>query len=69
MRNYYIQRRRGSHWYDLVIPATQSVKYARGYQDALHVEHPTWLTRLVWRKGAKQETVRTCGPAEGKGNG
>lgn len=63
MKTYRLQRKRGDLWYDYPsndrVVTSQSIKYMRGYQDAIADEHPRFATRIVWEVSpARIETVR-----------
>ena len=60
MKTYRVQRNVDYDWRDFGIE-TQSIKYARGFQDAIQTLHPDWETRIVWVRGCRYETVRICG--------
>jgi len=63
MKWYRVQRRVGvpASWGDFAWARTQSVKYARGVQDALQWAHPTWMTRIVRENECRLVEVRRCG--------
>ena len=50
----------GNGWNSFGIE-TQSIQYARGFQDAVQMFNPTWTTRIVWVRGSRFEVVRMCG--------
>lgn len=39
---------------------SQSIKYMRGFQDAMHVAAPSIHTRIVEVRGVKLASVRVC---------
>ena len=63
MKWYRVQQRAVSpvRWVDIEWTRTQSIKYARGVQDALQWMHPTWMTRIVRENESRLVEVRRCG--------
>ena len=60
---YRVQRRVPvpARWEDIEWARTQSVKYARGVQDAFQWMNPTWMTRIVRENKSRLSEVRRCG--------
>lgn len=58
MKTYRIQRLIDRDWEDFPGIETQSIQYARGYQDAVHHYSPHAATRIVWVRGSRYEVVR-----------
>ena len=50
-----------ARWLDVEWAQTQSIKYARGVQDALQWIYPTSMTRIVREDGCRLIEVRRCG--------
>lgn len=58
MKIYRLQRLIDREWCDVPGVETQSIQYARGYQDCIHSCSPYAATRIVWVRGSRYEVVR-----------